>query len=78
MEQREKTFNVWTEPFEGASTNSNNNNTWWVRRVLAMLPAQEYVSEYIATFKDFPPRQKPAKSNFDDELATLKSASGNN
>jgi len=94
MEQREKTFNVWTEPFvklriprlfnlrsdpfERASTDSNNYNTWWIRRVFAMVPAQTFVSEYISTFKEFPPRQKPAKFNVDDVLATLKTAAGNN
>ena len=41
------------------------------------MPAQTFVKEYIDTFKEFPPRQKPAKFNVDDALSTLKSSAGN-
>jgi arylsulfatase len=90
MEQRTRTFRVWTEPFvplrvpkifnlrtdpfERADTDSNNYDTWWIRRIFALVPAQTFVGEYIATFKEFPPRQKPAKFNVDDALAAMKSA----
>ncbi len=73
-----KIFNLRTDPFERADTDSNNYETWWIRRVFALVPAQTFVGEYLATFKQFPPRQKPAKFNVDDALATLKSAAGNN
>ena len=69
-----KLFNLRTDPFERADTDSNNYNRWWIKRVFAMVPAQTFVGEYIATFKDFPPRQKPAKFNVDDALAAIKSA----
>jgi arylsulfatase len=36
-----------------------------------------FVADYLARFKDFPPRQKPAKFNVDDAVKTLESASGN-
>ncbi len=93
MEQREKDFMVWsepfvplripkifnlrTDPFERADTDANNYKTWWIRRIFALVPAQTFVKEYIDTFQEFPPRQKPAKFNVDDALATLKTASGN-
>ena len=69
-----KLFNLRTDPFERADTDSNNYNRWWIERVFAMVPAQTFVGEYIATFKEFPPRQKPAKFNVDDALAAMKSA----
>ncbi len=69
-----KIFNLRTDPFERADTDANNYETWWIRRVFALVPAQTFVGEYIATFKEFPPRQKPAKFNVDDALATLKNA----
>ena len=74
-----KLFNLRTDPFERADTDSNNYNTWWIRRVFTMVPAQTFVGEYIATFKEFPPRQKPSKFNVDDALSAMKSAgnSGN-
>jgi arylsulfatase len=93
MEQRARTFRVWsepfvplripkifnlrTDPFERADTDSNNYDRWWIKRIFALVPAQTFVAEYIETFKEFPPRQKPAKFNVDDALATLRSASGN-
>ena len=93
MEQRERGFMVWaepfvplripkifnlrTDPFERADTDSNNYERWWIERVFALVPAQTFVKEYIDTFKEFPPRQKPAKFNVDDALSTLKSSAGN-
>ena len=87
-EQRAKTFRVWsepfvqlripklfnlrTDPFERADTDSNNYERWWIERVFTLVPAQTFVKEYIDTFKEFPPRQKPAKFNVDDALSTLK------
>ncbi|WP_228198280.1 arylsulfatase [Roseibium alexandrii] len=92
-EQRAKTFDVWTEPFvslripkifnlrtdmyERADTDSNNYNRWWIKRIFALVPAQKFVSDYIATFEEFPPRQKPAKFNVDDAVQALANA-GNN
>ena len=89
MEQRKKMFDVWSEPFvklrlpklfnlrsdpyERADTDSNNYRTWWIRRVFTLVPAQTFVGDYMATFKDFPPRQKPAKFNVDDVLAATAS-----
>ncbi len=90
QEQRESKFMVWSEPFvalrlpkifnlradpfERADTDSNNYYTWWIRRIFALVPAQTLVAEYIETFKEFPPRQKPSKFNVDDAMAAMKSA----
>jgi arylsulfatase len=57
-------------------TDSNNYYTWWIRRILALVPVQNLVGEYIATFKEFPPRQKPAKFNVDDALTAMKAGAG--
>jgi arylsulfatase len=93
MEQRERGFMVWsepfvplrvpkifnlrTDPFERADTDSNNYERWWIKRAFAFVPAQTFVAEYIATLKEFPPRQKPAKFNVEDALAALKTAPSN-
>ncbi len=93
-EQRERTFQVWSEPFvslripkifnlrsdpfERADTDSNNYNTWWIRRIFTLVPAQTYVAEFVETFKEFPPRQKPAKFNVDDVLKNLYKANPGN
>lgn len=69
-----KLFNLRSDPFERADTDSNNYNRWWIQRVFAMVPAQTFVGEYIQSFKEFPPRQKPAKFNVDDALAAMQKA----
>jgi arylsulfatase len=68
-----KVFNLRSDPFERADTDSNNYRTWWIRRVFTLVPSQHLVREFVSTFKDFPPRQKPAKFNVDDILKQMKS-----
>jgi arylsulfatase len=90
MEQRKHFFDVWAEPFvslrlpkifnlrsdpfERADIDSNNYRTWWIRHAFLIVPAQEFVGNFLATFKEFPPRQKPAKFNMDDVMKTLLEA----
>jgi arylsulfatase len=88
MEQRKHFFDVWAEPFvslripkifnlrsdpyERADTDSNNYRTWWIRHAFLLVPAQDYVGRFIATFKKFPPRQKPAKFNMDEVMRNMQ------
>jgi hypothetical protein len=37
-----------------------------------MLGAQEITAEFVASFKDFPPRQKPQSFNLDQILEKLQ------
>ena len=73
-----KLFNLRSDPFERADTDSNNYRTWWIRRVFVVVPSQVVTQEFISTFKEFPPRQKPAKFNVDDVLNQLKTAGTGN
>jgi arylsulfatase len=36
------------------------------------VPAQDYVGQFLATFRDFPQRQKAASFNLDEIMAKLK------
>ena len=38
----------------------------------SLLPAQKYVGQFLATFKDFPPRQKAASFSIDQVMEKLK------
>ena len=67
-----KLFNLRTDPFERADTDSNNYRRWWIERVFTLVPSQVITKEFIDTFKEFPPRQKPAMFNVDDALAAMK------
>jgi arylsulfatase len=67
-------FNLRRDPYERAQKTSNTYYDWMLDRVYLLLPAQPYVAEFLATFKEFPPRQKPASFNLDKVLSSLQSA----
>ncbi len=92
MEQRAKTMALWAEPFvhlripkifnlrrdpfERADENSNTYYDWLIEHAFLLVPAQSFVTEAIQTFKDYPPRQKPASFNLDRVMEQLQDASG--
>jgi arylsulfatase len=42
--------------------------------VFLLVPAQEKVGEFLATFKDYPPRQKAASFTIDQVLQKMQGA----
>jgi len=40
------------------------------------VPAQDYVGQFLATFRDYPQRQKAATFNMDEVLAKLRESGG--
>jgi arylsulfatase len=91
-EQRGHGFGVWEEPFvdlrlpalydlrsdlfERASHESIGYSTWRLDRVYLLVPAQAYVANWLASFKAFPPRQKPASFSLDQVMQKLTEAAG--
>jgi hypothetical protein len=51
-----KFVNVRSDPFETADHESMDYPRWRVEHALVMVPAQQYVGQFLATFKEFPPR----------------------
>jgi arylsulfatase len=41
-----------------------------------VIPSQAYIVKLLETFKEFPPRQKPASFGIDQALETLQRAAG--
>ena len=71
-------FNLRSDPFEKAQHESIYYADWVVRRVFLLVPAQALVARWINSFREFPPRQKPASFSIDQVMATLeKSATAN-
>ena len=48
---------------------------WRIDRVFLLVPAQDFVGNYIRTLAEFPPRQRPASFNLDAVLSKLTAAS---
>jgi len=71
-----KIFNLRRDPFERADENSNTYYDWLLDHTFLMVPAQSYVAEQIQSFKEFPPRQKPASFNLERVLDTLNDSAG--
>lgn len=72
-------FDLRMDPYERASTDANGYYEW-MERVAQFLavPAQVKVGEMIETFKEFPPRQKPAKFNLEDVMNNMMNTPSNN
>ena len=45
-------------------------------RVFWLVPAQQYVGDFLATFEEFPPRQKPASFSIDQVMEMLQTSGG--
>ena len=67
-----KLFNLRSDPFETADHEGMDYNRWRVEHLFVMVPAQEFVGQFLATFKEFPPRQKPGSFNLDAVLKNLQ------
>jgi arylsulfatase len=69
-----KLFNLRTDPYERADITSNTYYEWLLDRVFLLLPAQAKVAQYLASFRDYPPRQKAASFSIDQVLEKLTSS----
>jgi arylsulfatase A-like enzyme len=71
-----KIFNLRTDPYERADVTSNTYYDWFIDHAFALVPAQAFVGNFLATFKDYPQRQKAASFNMDEVLSKMKEPSG--
>jgi arylsulfatase len=65
-----KLFNLRADPFERGDT-SFEYEKWFFDRAFVVVPAQALVAKWIASFKEFPVRQKPASFNLDEVMAKM-------
>ena len=66
------------DPFERAQQYGATNywGDWVFRRAFVYVPAQGMVGQLMATFKEYPPRSKPASFSVGDALKGLEVAGG--
>jgi arylsulfatase A-like enzyme len=69
-----KIFNLRTDPYEFAEITSNGYWDWYARVGALFFLSQAAASAFAATFKDFPPIQKPNSFTIDDAIAKLSDA----
>jgi arylsulfatase len=67
-------FNLRTDPYERAPITSNTYYDWLLDRAYLLVPAQKYVGDFLATFQEFPPRQKSASFSIGQVLEKMQKA----
>jgi len=65
------------DPFERAEYESIGYNRWWVDHMFVFAPAGAYVAQWLQSFQEFPPRQKPGSFNLDNVMEAMMNAGGN-
>jgi arylsulfatase len=69
-------FNLRRDPYERASITSNTYYDWLIDRAFLLVPAQAYVGNFLETFQEYPPRQKPASFSLDQVMERLSAPGG--
>ena len=69
-------FNLRRDPYERSQITSNTYFDWLLDRAYLLVPAQAYVGNFLATFKEYPPRQKAASFSLDQVMEKLQQPSG--
>ena len=71
-----KLFNLRSDPFETADHESIDYGHWRVDHAFVLVPAQQYVQQFLATFREFPPSQKAGSFSLDSALEKLTQGAG--
>ena len=67
-----KLFNIRSDPFETADHESISYPKWRIEHAFLLVPAQQYIGQFLASFKEFPPSQKPGSFSIDDVVKALQ------
>jgi arylsulfatase len=67
-----KLFNLRTDPYERADITSNTYFDWILDNVYLVLAAQALLGQFLATFEEFPPRQRAATFTIDQAIERLE------
>ena len=69
-----KLFNLRTDPYERADITSNTYYDWLLDNDFIVLAATTLAAQFLATFKEFPPRQRAASFSIDQVVEKLEAA----
>jgi len=63
--------NLLSDPFERAEYEGMDFNHWYFDHVFVLAPAATYVGQWLQSFREFPPRQKPGSFNLDRVMEAI-------
>jgi arylsulfatase A-like enzyme len=67
-----KLLDLRADPYERADITSNTYYDWALSQAFLLGPGQAQVAKFLATFKEFPPRQRPASFSIDQIVEKLQ------
>ena len=68
--------NLRMDPFERAERESVGYRQWWIEHMFAFAPAAAFVGQWLQSFREFPPRQKPGTFNLDRVMESITRGAG--
>lgn len=68
--------NLRMDPFELAHEHGAGYDNWFIDHMFMFAPAGAFVGNWLQSFKDFPPRQKPGSFNLESVMEAMTSNSG--
>ncbi len=69
--------NLRMDPFERAEAeHAMGYQRWYMERMFAIAPAGAYVGNWLQSFREFPPRQKPGSFNLDRVMEAVTRGAG--
>jgi arylsulfatase len=66
-----KMFNLRTDPYEHADVTSNTYWDWFLSKDFLAFYGMAIVTQFLETFKEFPPRQEPASFTINHAVEQL-------
>lgn len=67
--------NLRMDPFETAHEIGMDYERWFVEHMFMIAPAAGYVGQWLQSFREFPPRQKPGSFNLDQVMEAVTRSS---
>ena len=71
-----KMFDLRADPYEQADITSNTYYGWFLEQAYVVLVGSTLTGEFLKTFKDFPPSQRPATFTIDQAMEEMKKGLG--
>src|SRR5712672_3452189 len=65
-------FNLRSDPFERAQHESGDYVRWFIEHAFVVVPAQGIVGQHLASFVQFPPRQRPGSFSVEQAMEKLR------
>jgi arylsulfatase A-like enzyme len=63
--------NLRSDPFERGEYEGMDYGHWYVEHLFVLAPAATYVGQWLQSFREFPPRQKPGSFNLDRVMEAI-------